>query len=52
MTSDNIAIVFAPNMIKPLVETQTSMVSDGPLIIFVVHCLVKYATVLFDVLQD
>jgi hypothetical protein len=52
MTPDNLAIVFAPNLVKPRVETQATMVSDSPLIIFVVHCLIKYANVLFEALAD
>ncbi len=43
MTSDNIAIVFAPNLLRPAVETAQTMMQDMPIGIsviatFIAHC--------------
>lgn len=48
MTPENLAIVFAPNLIRPKVETPQSMMSEMPNSISVVASLIAEQERIFD----
>jgi hypothetical protein len=49
MSPDNLAIVFAPNLIRPKVETPTSMMSEMPSSISVIASLIGHYDEIFAV---
>jgi hypothetical protein len=52
MTSDNIAIVFAPNLLRPKEETATSMMVEMPLSIGVINTFIDQFDDIFGVLAQ
>ena len=47
MSPDNLAIVFAPNLIRPRVETPASMMAEMPSAISVIAALIAEAEQIF-----
>jgi len=47
MTPDNLAIVFAPNLVRPRVETPSSMITDMPASIAVISQLIQHHPAIF-----
>ncbi len=47
MTEHNLAIVFAPNLLRPKVETQNTLISDSPVTILIIESVIKYYYKLF-----
>lgn len=47
MTEHNLAIVFAPNLLRPKVDTHQTLISDSPVTILIIAAAIKYASRVF-----